>query len=436
MYFDVPATEGCKNFPLIIFQCHVDMVCTSNDGQANFKTEPINLVYDEKIHGIHSKDYYTNIGADDAQGIISCMALACNKNYRHGPLRMLFTYDEETTMQGSSDVSTQVLDGNFLISIDGGPVGSACIASGGCFDGKFCRTFVLNSYNNKYLVKIKIDNLLGGHSGIKIQENRLNANNVVIKILNELIVNNIEFNLVKIAGGCVTSAIADCSNFNMLINKNDAANVKKVISNKFNDLKNNSDDKDNAKLNIDFVNADSIKALDKSCSKQLINFLKELPFGVLEMNKDFPEKPSVSANIPILKLADGVFSVLVGVRFSKRGIDEKFNIIFSNLSKKHNINYSIFSFNDCWEQSDNMALTNLWLESYKKACNFEGAYFPTHAGLECAEYLKKNPNLNMLSVGMDVAEEHTVKETLYTKSMVPFFAGLLEFLENADKLSI
>ena len=74
------------------------------------------------------------------------------------------------------------------------------------------------------------------------------------------------------------------------------------------------------------------------------------------------------------------------------------------------------------------------MQSFKDACNVEGCSYATHGGLECSRFLEKKPSMKMLSIGMDVAEEHAVTERLYTKSIPAFYAGLLYFFENANQL--
>lgn len=72
------------------------------------------------------------------------------------------------------------------------------------------------------------------------------------------------------------------------------------------------------------------------------------------------------------------------------------------------------------------------MDAYENACHFEGISYATHGGLECATFLAYNPNLNIISIGADVQNEHAVTEKLYTKSLPAHFASIMYVLENIN----
>lgn len=121
IYIDIPATAGKENFKNIIIQGHMDMVINAKEDYKEFdpKTTPIELEYNEDTGEIHSKDYKTNIGADDGQGLGLCLAIAKHQNeFEHGPIRLLFTYDEETTFAGAKALDASLLNADYLINFD------------------------------------------------------------------------------------------------------------------------------------------------------------------------------------------------------------------------------------------------------------------------------------------------------------------------------
>ena len=75
------------------------------------------------------------------------------------------------------------------------------------------------------------------------------------------------------------------------------------------------------------------------------------------------------------------------------------------------------------------------IESYKNACGFEGKKTGIHGVIECSDFLVKKPDLKMIGIGADVANEHAVTETFYTKSLPAHFASILYLLEHATSLS-
>lgn len=246
VYWDVPATPGCENYPNIILQAHTDMVHTTNDKSIDMNTTPIDIVFDESINALHSKDYKTNIGADDGEGIVTLMALSENKNFKHGPLRMLCTYDEEITMEGVIRLSPEVLNANYLLNVDAGPVGSAIISSAGIMRVSFNSQYQLTGSDKNTVLEVELNDLAGGHSGVDIAKNRLCANVCMSQILQKLVTENIEFNLISMNGGEGPNIISSKAYFSIAINESDVENVKNIIENEFDSQKNGHNDDKNA----------------------------------------------------------------------------------------------------------------------------------------------------------------------------------------------
>ena len=250
VYYDVPATAGCENYPTIILQAHTDMVHTTADPSIDLATTPIDIVIDEDTGGMHSRDYKTNIGADDAEGMTALMILSTNTKYKHGPLRMLFTYDEETTMQGAIDLSPEVLSPEYLLNVDGGPVGSACISSAGIIKTEFSKNFPKCNQSANTQLDISISGLAGGHSGLDIAKSRTSANKLLADLLKKVTDQNIDIQLTEINGGEAANIIASKANFSILVDSSNVDQVKQIINEEFNaQIQANKDDS-YATLNI------------------------------------------------------------------------------------------------------------------------------------------------------------------------------------------
>lgn len=53
--------------------------------------------------------------------------------FGHGPIRLLFTYDEETTLQGCKLLNSEVVDADYLINLDSIYVGMIITSAAGGF---------------------------------------------------------------------------------------------------------------------------------------------------------------------------------------------------------------------------------------------------------------------------------------------------------------
>lgn len=112
---NVPASKGCEDWPLTVLQGHMDMVCVAKPG-VDFDplTSEIKLVREGNI--LHADG--TSLGADD--GIAVALALyLIQQDIQHGPLRLIFTVDEETGMTGATHLDPKyVQDVQYIINCD------------------------------------------------------------------------------------------------------------------------------------------------------------------------------------------------------------------------------------------------------------------------------------------------------------------------------
>ena len=83
---------------------------------------------------------------------------------------------------------------------------------------------------------------------------------------------------------------------------------------------------------------------------------------------------------------------------------------------------------------ENNPLNDLIKNAYAKTSSIEIDTLDIHAGLENGYLLKKRPDAIMTSIGCDVVNEHSRKETMFTKSLPTYSAAILHVLANAKNL--
>lgn len=341
IYYDVPATDGCETYPTIILQAHTDMVQTTADESINMNNSPIDIVLNEETKALESRDNKTNIGADDAEGIAALMNFAINKNYKHGPLRMLFTYDEETTMEGAVRLSPEVLNSDYLINIDSGPVGSACVSSAGVLKVGITKQYktLPTGFNTK--LKIEIKDLLGGHSGVEIAKKRINANACVAQVLQKLLDENINFEVASANGGEGMNIIATRAEVEIMLNSDDAERAKTIINDEFAAQKKTNTEDKNGKIEITEEQALGALTLNQNDTKNLIGLLNKMPHGCRETSSEFEGVPVVSSNFGLLSMNNGELNINVHSRSNISGKNEALDSEFQQTAKDFGANYEI-----------------------------------------------------------------------------------------------
>lgn len=99
----------------LAFQSHTDMICekieTSNH---DFSSDPIQLVID----GDYIRSLDTSIGADNGIGVAYMLAMLDSHTIQHPNLEMIFTSEEETSMNGAKNIDFSNLKSKRIISLD------------------------------------------------------------------------------------------------------------------------------------------------------------------------------------------------------------------------------------------------------------------------------------------------------------------------------
>ncbi|MBD3193641.1 MAG: M20/M25/M40 family metallo-hydrolase, partial [Candidatus Lokiarchaeota archaeon] len=183
------ATDGYQNYPTIIFQAHMDMVCETNlqDG-FNFKQNGIPLHIQENEKWVDAIG--TTLGADDGIGVAFALALLVDSDLKCGNIISLFTVNEEDGFDGANYIEPEKLDlkGKFYVNLDSGPINQVTIGSVGGRRVYLRKSFEFLAPTPEKLrfYKIKVEGLLGGHSGGDIHLPRANANKMIARLMTVL----------------------------------------------------------------------------------------------------------------------------------------------------------------------------------------------------------------------------------------------------------
>ena len=113
------------------------------------------------------------LGADDKAGVACSLLLAKrikNSDLKHGGFEAIFTRDEESGMSGIEHVEFDKINSKYVMVLDADKMGQLQISGAGYIK-----------------LQITVEGLLGGHSGIDIQEkDRLNAMKLISELVSEL----------------------------------------------------------------------------------------------------------------------------------------------------------------------------------------------------------------------------------------------------------
>ena len=475
VWFDIPATPGCENWKKLLFQGHMDMVYA---GPKDGFDKPITPVYDEIIDSktntkqkvIHSKDYLTSLGADDGIGIATMLAIAQDKNIKHGPIRFIITGDEENGSAGAEFIKPEVFDSDYLINVDGELDCGLAIACYGTCNYTFRKEL---SVTNKDLLpncfRMDAHGFHGGHSGEDVGFRFANAERICWQILNDLLPNG-QFQIIKV-DHCNEKGIDQQYQSNAIIPNAGITFLTNLTQEQINDgiiktiesMKNKYRGENWNNIKIATASADKASyVLSADDSKKVITLLgsetKGLVCGLVNCLDETKHVPGASGNIgptnlDTTKQSNGV------VVFDTKGVDRSYlasDILVCDgaekATDKTNIKRSfidtwesIFGYSSqqnlcrvtairAWEDHQVNPLRDLLVKGYRDVAKKEPKLVSLYGVLEQAYFLSKKPDMLMITIGPRIESCHTNKETLYLDTMDAEYKALIYTIENFDKV--
>ena len=421
MYQD--GTCGMEDHAPVILQGHMDMVCEKDaDCPINMDTDGLNIDHDGQWVFAHG----TTLGGDNGIAVAYILALLADKTIPHPPLEIIITVDEEIGMEGAAGVDLSRFKSRTMINIDSEDEGVFTVS---CAGG--ARSVIHMPVQRRVVygpcVKLTVEGLRGGHSGVEIHKNLANANKVMGQFLAR-IQQLMPLCITKLSGGAKDNAIpraceATLIPLGMYIERiNDiAAELQAEIRRDF--------DEPDAIVRGDDVDALGGNALTTDCTAKLISLLNAAPNGVQVMSADIEGLVQTSLNLGVLSLDDEL-TLTFAVRSSVNAEKEELLARLRELAKFHDGTTTEMGDYPAWEYKKDSVLRDTMVATFKKMFAKDPEVVAIHAGLECGLLSEKLPGLDCVSIGPDMQDIHTSREKLNIASTERTWKFLLEVLKS------
>lgn len=427
------ATEGYEDFSPLILQGHMDMVWEKNkDTEFDFSTQGIELVID----GDFLKANGTTLGADNGIAVAYALAILDSDDIKHPALEVVITTDEEDGMSGVVNLDFDEFDGKTLINLDTEEYGEVYVSSAGGTRTETKFIFETKKIGNGYTpISIEVKGLSGGHSGAEIHKNLGNS----IKILSEVLYHlskRYEMSLIHIDGGGKVNAIPReaVAEIAVKLDGDSIDEFKKLAELAFENIL--KDFKVSDKSPILAIEKIEEKNLGISLGDTLniINFLHEVPNGVLEMSKHIEGLVETSINIGFIstEIVDGNVKIRIKSLARSMANDPLNKLVeeITDLTRKHDANIKIAASNPSWEYKEDSKIRELIAKSFKEITGNEPVIKAIHAGLECGVFTQNIKGADVVSIGPNIYGAHTPEERMDIKSVGETWEWLLKILEN------
>ena len=431
--FDVPATEGMENYPLMVLQGHMDMVvAVADDKEFDPLEDPITMIRDD-VAGTLTADG-TSLGADDASGLAVMMAIAEGR-MNHGPLRIIVTVDEEDGMEGTFSMSPDWLEGAaYLINIDSEVSDEVLVSTSAGDSVRGTGTVDMREAFGNLALQIEISGLKGGHSGMEIDKGRLNGVIALAGFLKELDDKGIASELAAFSGGTASNAIPSKAVCSIVIDAADREAVQTLAEDYLAGLQQAYAGIEDGIL-FEVTELDGIPpVVRRETYDSAIRFMTEIIDGVQTMSKDMEGLVESSSNLGIFTLDEEGVSFATYVRSCVAELET--DMIDAQLSLADECGYEakVVKMADAWPYDPDSRLLALTREIYREQNGEEVNVVATHVGLECGTFKQMNPEVDMISIGPDIDDAHTVNETLHLASIPKLWNlidGILSHLKEA-----
>ncbi len=432
---NVPATAGCESAPVVILQAHLDMVCEhSPEVQFDFLRDAIQVC----IEGDWVRALGTTLGADNGIGVAAALAIADDATVTHGPLEILLTVEEELGLKGALQLDGSLVKGKLLVNLDSEDQ-AFYIGCAGATDivGRL-RFQPISTPAMGRIGRVMVSGLRGGHSGLSVLGNPVNAIKLLASILDTIRKNNLKFNIVELHGGSNRNAIPRNAFATLWVNDNDWAAVEEVVNLQEVILAEEFADSE-AGLRIGWQ-ALSDKEVDRVLShadtSRIIDVLLAVPHGVLAMSRMIEGLVETSNNLAMVTTAEGEVVVSTLARsssdYSLRTISRQMEAVFGLAGASAEIRNGYPG----WQPDLDSALLALSSRVFEDLFGDRPQIKAIHAGLECGVIGQKVSGIDAISFGPLIEGAHTPEERVHVGSVAIFYRFLIALLAKLARHNI
>jgi dipeptidase D len=425
-YFNVviekPASAERANAPPVFLQAHIDMVCEKIPGSLhNFRTDGIEIFQDGDF--IHAKE--TSLGSDNGIGMAMLLQIL-EDEFEHPAISAIFTADEERGLVGVKNLDISPYQGNMLINLDGEAEGVFLVS---CAGGVRCainlpikkENYVKTDTHKELL--ITVTGLKGGHSGLEIDKEQANAILILERVLRRLIKTH-NIYLLDISGGNKENSIPSMAQAIIGCGRESEQEIKNLIEAKKEEIlaEYAASDPD-IHINVGATDTSCNTVVSPQSLNNLLSVLLLLPNGLIK--RDLINGSSLtSSNIGVMKLHNDTVLISAMIRSNVDSIKYHVARQFNSLADITGAKIELQNDYPAWEYNSDSNLRTHFENVYEAEFGHKPNIQSIHGGLECAYFAQKRKNMDMISIGCNLFDVHSVRERFSISSAVRTYGFL------------
>lgn len=439
-----PGSGGGEDALPVIIQGHVDIVCEKNaDTVHDFMNDPIRLVREDD-------DWITadgtTLGADNGIGVCTALAvLQLPSTTKLPPIEALFTVDEETGLTGAFGLDGSLLKGRTMLNLDTEDWPEVFIGCAGGGDSVITLELEQEAApSDGVAVEISVTGLLGGHSGLNINEDRGNAVKMAANAVEAALEAAPGARLVSVSGGDKRNAIPRECRASIILPQGQVDAFKSVVAQIASELKSEYGSKEpELYINVETNTQTSATSpvLTPQDTTRLLTLLLTLPHGVIKYSHSVPGLVETSTNLAAVRpTGDATVPSIVGYRIqcsTRSSIMPALERTRATIRRVSGLCGAAVEQDEAypgWTPEPDAEIVALTQRVIGEVTGEKPEVKAIHAGLECGIIGEKLPGCQSVSFGPTIRGAHSPDERVQISTVKPFWEATLKLLETlADK---
>ena len=425
-----------------MLQAHMDMVCETDRPEGfDFDNDPIPIRIQDNGEWIDADG--TTLGADNRIGVAIALATLFDKseNFKHGPLEILLTVDEETGLTGAFQLDEKKLGikSKLMINLDSEAIGMITIGSAGGGDMLFEKNLKKSedySKTHENFIELTVSGLRGGHSGGDIHLPRANANKVIARMLSAVLQKE-EIFLVQWNGGTKHNAITRKSTVLFGIPSGQIGEAELILSSEKESLFNyyqGLPEPFEPNMSIEWKVTEPKPYFSAKESKLIISTANIVPSSVIRKSPVVEGLTETSNNLSIIETEDSKISIILSTRSAIGDELVAARLAISQIGKLAEWKITMDPSYPAWKPEPERPFLKFFKAEYEKFLNGKVELEAVHGGLETGVIGDKIPGIQMVAIGPSIRNPHSPEEKLLIADVGVIYKLLKTILKELPSL--
>ena len=376
----------------------------------------------------------TSLGADNGIGLSMALAVLADDTLVHPAIEVLTTTNEEDGMTGAANLSADFIKGRKVINLDSEDYDTIPVGAAGAYlQTALIPIDMIETPEDVTFFNVSISGGLGGHSGVDINKNRINAIYEICRLLFRF--RYIPYHhdrkaetlyISSINGGEANASIPSSCVAVVAVKNEDVDEFVLQMEEGFARISHRYPDETSLQMIVEKTDAKNMVMDDEDIAVMIHG----LPCGVIRMHDAMPDTVMTSNNIGIIHTEKNA----VFVSCHTRSFDDNEMIKTAEGISRHFQLYggevTVIMNTPGWQENTTSDYLSLVDSTFVDVLGFSPRKVAMHFVLEAGYYVQKYPCIEIACIGPRIVEPHSAKERVELSTVDNICKVLVELLKR------